>query len=311
MHSTPQVATQPIVIPLWPGGVPGSEDWTQQEQTSILPPGGHPVVRNVTQPTLTAYLPDPTVANGTAVIVCPGGGFHFLSIGFEGTDVAEWLAARGIAAFVLKYRLIRTTDNFATEVWQNLGDRSRMAQLMRPLTPLILADGQQAVRLVRQRAVEWGVATDRIGIMGFSAGGAVTVNVVLQCDAGSRPDFAAAIYAAHALDIPAPADAPPIFVLCADDDALVPSAASLGLYNTWKAAARPVELHVYQKGGHGFGMRKQGLPTDAWIERFGEWLQAQGLLAPSQPDALYGRFTGRDLLDDLEQEHRRELEPNK
>ncbi len=299
---------RPQVIPLWPDAVPGSEDWNQTEQESAMP-GGLRVIRNVTRPTLTAYFPDPAIANGTAVIVCPGGGFHFLSIGMEGTDVATWLTARGIAAFVLKYRLIRTEEDFATQVWVNLSDPNRMRALMYPLLPLILADGQQAVRLVRGRAAEWGIAADRIGIMGFSAGGAVTASVALQYVADCRPDFAAAIYAAHFADTPAPADAPPLFVLCADDDPLVPPAASLGLYSKWKTAGRPVELHIYQKGGHGFGMREQGLPIDAWIERFGEWLQVQGLLTTMSPiDALHGRFAGQDLLGDLEQEHRRELE---
>jgi len=109
--------------------------------------------------------------------------------------------------------------------------------------------------------------------MGFSAGGTVTATVALWNDGGSRPDFAAAIYSAPLEDLPVPADAPPMFLLCADDDQMA-SSVSLGLYSKWKAAARPVELHVYQKGGHGFGMQKLGLPTDTWIERFWEWLQA-------------------------------------
>ena len=269
----------PQVVPLWPGAAPGSEDWDQMEQESVMP-GGLRVIRNVARPTLTAYSSDSAFANGTAVIVCPGGGFHFLSIGMEGTDVATWLNAHGVTAFVLKYRLLRTDDDFATQVWRNLGDPTRMAALMQPLRPLLVADGQQAVRLVRQRAAEWGIQADRIGIMGFSAGGTVTSAVALRHDAGSRPDFAAAIYGAGWEDIPAPPDAPPMFVLCADDDPLIPSTVSLGLYSKWKAAARPVELHVYRKGGHGFGMRKQGLPTDTWIERFGDWLAGQGLLDP-------------------------------
>ena len=263
---------RPQVIPLWPDAVPGSEDWDQTEQESVMP-GGLRVIRNVALPTLTAYFPDPAIANGTAVIVCPGGGFHFLSIGMEGTDVATWLTARGVTAFVLKYRLLRTGDDFATQVWKNLGDQIRMAALMQPLRPLLRADGQQAVRLVRQRAAEWGIQSDRVGIMGFSAGGTVTATVALWNDAGSRPDFAAAIYSAPLEDLPVPADAPPMFLLCADDDQMA-SSVSLGLYSKWKAAARPVELHVYQKGGHGFGMQKLGLPTDTWIERFWEWLQA-------------------------------------
>jgi len=279
MNSDRFADVRPQVIPLWPGAAPGSEDWDQTEQESVMP-GGLRVIRNVARPTLTAYFPDPALANGTAVIVCPGGGFHFLSIGMEGTDVATWLTARGVTAFVLKYRLLRTGDDFATQVWKNLGDPTRMAALMAPLIPFLLADGQQAVRLVRQRAAEWRLTPDRVGIMGFSAGGTVTATVALRHDAGSRPNFAAAIYPAPLEDVAVPADAPPMFVLCADDDPLVPPAVSLGLYARWKAAARPVELHVYQKGGHGFGMQKLGLPTDTWIERFGDWLETQELLDP-------------------------------
>ena len=153
--------------------IPTSDDF---ETEALMPPANFRVIRNVAQPTLTAYFPKPTETNGTAVIVCPGGGFHFLSIDYEGTDVAAWLIARGMTAFVLKYRLLRTGDDFATEVWRNLGDPQRMAELMKPLRQLLLADGQQAVRLVRQGAAEWGIHSDRIGIMGFSAGGAVTMH---------------------------------------------------------------------------------------------------------------------------------------
>jgi acetyl esterase/lipase len=272
---------RPQILPLWPGAAPGSEEWDQTEQESVMP-GGFRVIRNVARPTLTAYVPDPTLANGSTAIVCPGGGFHFLSIGMEGTDVAAWLTRRGVTAFVLKYRLLRTDDDFATQVWTNLGDPRRMAELMEPLRPLLLADGQQAIRLVRQRAAEWGIRADRIGMLGFSAGGRVTATVALRHDAESRPDFAAVIYGADWEDIPAPPDAPPMFILCADDDPLIPPVVSLGLYAKWKTADRPVELHVYQKGGHGFGMQKRGLPTDTWIERFGDWLAGQGLLDPTR-----------------------------
>lgn len=284
MDVTLSTNAQTTVVPLWPDGAPGSEGWTQQEQEDVIPPRLK-VIRNVTQPTLMAYLPDPSIANGTAVIVCPGGAFHFLSIDMEGTDVARWLNARGVAAFVLKYRLIRTGDRFPVEVWETLNSRTRMAELMGPLRPLIVADGQQAVRVVRQHAAEWDIAPDRIGIMGFSAGGTVTENVARLHDADSRPDLAAVIYGANLAEAaPVPADAPPMFVLCADDDEMAASA-STRLYAEWRAAGRPVELHIYSKGGHGFGMNKQGLPADTWIERFGDWLQAQGLLkSPDQID---------------------------
>ena len=131
--------------------------------------------------------------------------------------------------------------------------------------------------MVRERATEWGIALDRIGIIGFSAGSTVTVSVALEHDAGSRPDFAGAIYGAGRQDVPVPADAPPLFILCADDD-LMASPESVRLYSDWKAAGHPVELHIYSKGGHGFGMNKQGLPSDTWIDRFGDWLRVQGLL---------------------------------
>jgi acetyl esterase/lipase len=265
-------------IPLWPEGAPGSEDWMQVEEQTILPPDIK-VVRNVTQPRLTVYPADPAKANGTAVIICPGGAWHFLSIDKEGTDVARWLAARGVTAFVLRYRLIKTGDNLREEADKNLGDEARMASLMQGLRPLTQADGQQAMQIVRQRAVKWGIQPRRVGMLGFSAGGDLTVNAVLYNSPDARPDFAAAIYPAVFEDVVAPPEAPPLFLLCANDDDMA-TAASLRLYSAWKAVGRPVEMHIYSQGGHGFGMVKQGLPSDTWIERLGDWLRVQGLLEP-------------------------------
>src|SRR5689334_8362001 len=168
------ITPEPQVITIWPDGAPGSEDWTQQElESDAPPPFDIKVVRNVTRPTLTAFLPDPATATGTAVIVCPGGAFHFLAIEHEGIDVAGWLTAHGVAAFVLRYRLLQTPvgdADFMQQMQQNLADRNRFKERMRHLGPLVIADGRQAVKIVRQRASEWGVAPDRIGIMGFSAG---------------------------------------------------------------------------------------------------------------------------------------------
>lgn len=268
--------TKNEVIMLWPEGAPGSEGWTQEEEETILPPSLK-VVRNVTQPSLTVFPADPAKANGTAVIICPGGAWHFLSIDMEGTEVARWLAARGVTAFVLRYRLIRTGDNLGAEVGENLNDRAKMAGLMQALHPLNLADGQRAMRLVRERAAEWGIAPDRVGMLGFSAGGAFTANAALYNPPDARPDFAAPIYPAIFADVVAPPDAPPLFLLCANDDDMA-TAASQFLYTAWKAVHRPVELHIYSTGGHGFGMTHLGLPSDTWIERFADWLQVQGLL---------------------------------
>lgn len=268
--------TQNEVIMLWPEGAPGSEGWTQVEEETILPPSLQ-VVRNVTQPSLTVYPADPHRANGTAVIICPGGAWHFLSIDKEGTDVARWLAARGVTSFVLRYRLVRTRDNLGAEMNENLSDRTRMAGLLQTLQPLTQADAQQAVRLVRERAAKWGITPERVGMIGFSAGGDLTANAALYNSPDCRPDFTAAIYPAVFEDVVAPPDAPPLFLLCAYDDDMATSG-SLRLYSAWKAVDRPVEMHIYSKGGHGFGMNPQSLPSDTWIDRFGDWLQVQGLL---------------------------------
>jgi acetyl esterase/lipase len=285
-------SAQQLIVPVWPDVAPGSEHWTQKE-VEYLNSGKQRMVRNVVKPTLTAYLPERAKANGTAVVICPGGGFRFLSWDSEGAEVAKWLMERGISAFVLKYRLI---DTGATEE----EFQKRVADLFRPSTStggnpppsdpeleqekrmiptLAAADGREAIKLVRQRASEWGIAADKIGILGFSAGAAVTMGVVMDHTPESRPNFAAPIYGGSTGSAPVPADAPPLFILVANDD----KGASLGsakLYSEWKAADKPVELHIYSKGGHGFGMNKRGLPVDTWIDRFGDWLAVQGLLKP-------------------------------
>jgi len=285
-HSTASAAQpdaiQPKVIPLWPGVAPGSEGWTQQEQEVFAPQLQTKIVHNVTRPTLTAFFPETSARNGTAVIVCPGGAFHFLAIEHEGTQVATWLNSLGITAFVLKYRLIQTGEDAIREARDHLRDPAKMAELMKPLRPLVLTDSQQAMKVVREHAVEWGIAPNRIGIMGFSAGGAVTAALALQHDSASRPDFAAPIYGVAPEQITVPEDAAPLFILCADDDPQVPSSNSVRLYSAWHATGHPAELHIYAGGGHGFGMKKQGLPVDRWADRFSDWLKAQGFLKPAQ-----------------------------
>ena len=263
---------QPQVIPLWADGEIDTTGWDQPEEIAFLR-SGLKVIRNVSQPTLTAYLPDPAIATGTAVIVCPGGAYHFLAFEHEGIQVARWLNARGIAAFLLKYRLVQTGSDFPQCVDQHLKDEHLMQTLVAPIFPLITADGCQAVRLVRAHAAEWGIDSQRIGMMGFSAGGMATLSVALHFDPDSRPNFAAPIYSAPPPDAPIPANAPPLFLLCAADDDMA-SAVSTRFYAEWRAAGHPVELHIYAKGGHGFGMNTLNLPSDFWIERFAEWLQA-------------------------------------
>ncbi|MFN8443758.1 MAG: alpha/beta hydrolase [Caldilineaceae bacterium] len=264
----------PTTIPLWPEGVSGSQDWRQSEVESISLLGSR-IVRNVTEPTLTAFLPEASQANGTSVIVAPGGAFHMLSIENEGTAVAEWLAERGVTAFVLKYRLLPTDDNYEEALKDIFADRQKTMQLLSPIRPFALADGSQAIKLVRQHAQEWGLHSHKIGLLGFSAGGRLAATLLESYDATSRPDFVGFIYGGLWTEFPAPADAPPLFIAVADDDGWS-APLCVRLYQRWKEGGHPAEMHVYAKGGHGFGLRKQGLPTDGWIERFGEWMALNG-----------------------------------
>ena len=283
-------AQQPV-LPLYPGVAPGSENAKQQE-VSFINPDKQVRIRNVTRPTLTAYLPERGKANGTAVIVAPGGGFMHLAMEKEGADVARWLQARGVAAFVLKYRLQDTGTEEEYRARAAAMNRATAAsaapQPAAPTPPapnparqqaveFAVADGAQAVKLVRQRAAEWGINPNRVGLMGFSAGGMLTMGVVMKNDPASRPDFAAPIYGGSTNGQAVATNAPPLFIAVASDDPIA-SVSSAKLYLEWKAAGRSAELHIYSQGGHGFGMTKRGLPVDGWVERLGEWLQVQGLL---------------------------------
>jgi acetyl esterase/lipase len=270
------------VIPLYSGAAPGSEKWTNPEKEYFSTVFNTQVVTNVTQPTLTAYLPAQGSANGTGVIVCPGGGFYAHSINSEGVDVAKWLAARGVAAFVLKYRLVQTGEDGTKELMAIIADRKKFDQEIAVVVPLAVTDGLTAVSYVRDHAAEFGVSPERVGIIGFSAGGTVSTAVAFQYSAESRPAFVGSIYtymaAVKTADVKS--DAPPLFVAAATNDGLAPD--SVNLYSKWIAAGKSAEIHIYSKGGHGFGMRKQNLPTDQWIDRFGEWLGVQGLLRPTR-----------------------------
>ena len=268
------------VIPLYPGVPPGSTETNYPEKAYFSHVWDTEVVTNVTKPTLTVYKPSGGSGNGNGVVICPGGGFMALSITSEGIDVAKWLTARGMTAFVLKYRVAHT-DGDATEEFQKLSqDRKKLVELIGNTVPLSVADGIAAVAYVRKHASESGLTADRVGIIGFSAGGTLAAAAGLTYTPESRPAFIAPIYAAAARlrDRPVPADAPPLFVAAATDDNLGLAPDSVDLYSRWMAAHKSAELHMYAKGGHGFGMRKQGLPSDHWIDRFTDWLQMQGWL---------------------------------
>lgn len=265
-------------IALWPGVAPGSETWDWQEQDYIFTdPWPHRITRNVAIPTLTVLLPDPSVAVGTGVVVCPGGAYHFLAVDHEGYAVAHWLNERGIAAFMLKYRVIRMPDDDAEFLAMRHTVGERLPMHFAAHWPLALADGQQAMRVVRRNAATWGVRPDRIGMLGFSAGAHLAAGVTLANEPGTRPDFVAPIYGAIWDSIVVPEDAPPLFLALASDDPIAVRPC-LALFSAWQAAGKRAELHSYAKGGHGFGMIRQHWPSDGWIDRFGEWLESEGFM---------------------------------
>jgi len=252
------------VVNIWPGTAPGSENWTQKERTADNTPIGT-VVFNVVTPTLTAYLPERSNATGACVIIAPGGAFVALAIDLEGNNVARWLQAKGIAAFVLKYRIMEKRQEGIPAM--NMDEAGKYG----------IADGIQALKVVRQHAAEWGISPDRVGFMGFSAGAMVTSGSLLQKDAAARPNFAAMIYGGPFGVMPAiPAKLPPMFLVWAQDDpvALEPV---VKFYDALTSAGHKPEVHIFSTGGHGFGMRKQGTSSDHWIDAFYYWLEAQGL----------------------------------
>ena len=250
---------------VWPGVAPGSERWTHEERTIDDTPVGQ-IVQNVVTPTLAAYLPAPDKATGSAVIVAPGGAFVALAMELEGTAVARWFQERGVAAFVLKYRLLERIDG--APLPSNMDEAGKYG----------MADGIQALNVLRQRASGFRIDPDRIGFVGFSAGAMVASAALLQQDAAARPSFAALIYGGpFGAMPPIPERLPPMFLAWAQDDAV-----ALGFivrfHDTLKAAGHRPEVHAYSSGGHGFALKQQGTSSDRWIEQLHLWMATQGFL---------------------------------
>jgi acetyl esterase/lipase len=240
--------------------------------------GSDLVVRNVTVPTLTPVLPAVGTGTGLAVIVAPGGGFSYLSMNHEGFWVANWLAAHGIAAFVLKYRLNPTPADLAQFAQSRVPSaKSRLRAVnSSPAAAWAQADGLAAIALLRRQSAGFHVDPNRIGFIGFSAGAVTAMNVATAYSAAARPDFVASIYG-QMPNRPVPADAPPLFAAAAADDPLLGDAAQ-PMFTAWRAAGKSAELHIYQGGKHGFGMVAHGTASDHWIDEFFWWLRAEGLL---------------------------------
>ena len=280
------VVAQQKVVPLYDGPPPGSESWTWDEAENDNNRWQTKVVYNVSKPTLTVFVPEADKSNGTAVIIAPGGGFHALSINSEGLDVAKWLVQKGITCFVLKYRLVHVLSNDPTVELAGKMGKKEFDDDVSKVMPLVAADGKNAIAWVRKHAAEYKIDANKVGIMGFSAGGTVASSTLFGYTKENRPDFAAPVYPFFPASMIGPVanDAPPIFIVTATDDGLGLAPHSIDLYNKWLSTKHDAELHMYARGNHGFGMRKQNLPTDNWIERFYEWLGVQGLLAKKVVD---------------------------
>lgn len=257
-----QATTQ--TLRLWPGTAPGSEAWTQQEQTFPNTPVGT-VVLNVVTPTLTAYLPDRSKANGSAIIIAPGGYCVALAISAEGTDVARKLQERGIAAFVLKYRIIEKKQQGVPQVDMDSACKYGMA------------DGIQAVKVLREHAAQFGISPTRVGFIGFSAGGMIASAALLQSDPAARPDFAALVYGAPFGVMPTiPKNLPPVFMAWAQDDPIARDAVAK-FYDVLVSAGNKPEAHIFASGGHGFALKNQGTTSDRWTDDFFSWFDAEHL----------------------------------
>ncbi len=234
---------------------------------------GNPGVRNVTAPTLTPVLPAGESAGGFGVIVAPGGGYKYLAIEHEGFAVARWLAERGVAAFVLKYRIDQTPDDdadFEQRLLEGIDINKPAYEGFHQ--PDAIADAHAALKVVRERAPAWGVDPARIGMLGFSAG-AITALLAATAPGAPRPSFVAAIYGPLEA-IAVPPDAPPLFVALAANDQLF-AGRGFGLLEAWERAKRPYEFHMYEDGLHGFGLGAPGTTSTGWPEAFLTWMRTR------------------------------------
>jgi acetyl esterase/lipase len=285
-------AEESFMLPVWPAAVAGDYGTIGPERVrapSEAPTKDAKWITNVTKPAITVFRPSKDTHTGTAILICPGGGYWNLAWDLEGEEMAAWLNTIGVTGCVLKYRVPR-----------------REGQPERLPAPGPLLDAQRAISLVRSRAADWGIATNRIGVLGFSAGGHLAVATATHFDQrryeaideidkiSCRPDFAVAVYPGYFIEqqpagveinkgvlapyIRIPEGTPPIFLVHASDDPVAGAENSIVMYMALKRANVPAELHLYASGGHGFGVRKSNLPCSTWTDRCAAWLQSQGML---------------------------------
>jgi acetyl esterase/lipase len=271
-------AEKPLTVDVWPGAAPGEKGDIGEEK--LLPnQGGKPVQRlsNVSKPTVAVYKPEKDKDTGAAVLICPGGGYSILAMDLEGEEIAQWLNSIGVTGIVLKYRVPARKD--------------------RPKHEAPLQDAQRAISLVRSHAKEWGIAPERIGILGFSAGGHLAAAASTNFDKrhydpidavdkiDCRPDFTVLVYPAYLMakdgglspEIRVDAKTPPTFFVHANDDG-ISAANSVTMYLALRGVKVPAELHIYASGGHGFGLRPTSHASSTWPQRCEQWMKGQGLL---------------------------------
>lgn len=297
------LAADPIVLDLWPEGqMPGEPALVEGEERDLTKTddkliAGEPIIKlgHVTRPQVEVFLPPADKANGSAVVVCPGGGFHILAWDLEGTEVAEWFNSLGVAAIVLKYRVPTRPHGNELVTFPNVPSFKLPAMAVGPVM-----DAQRAMSLVNENADEWKIDPDRIGILGFSAGGFTAVMASLADgrlyeltdgpdEASVRPRFALVIYPGGLVEengqlksfVSVTEKTPPMFFAHAADDR-VSCLNSVALFTALKLGGIPAELHVYESGGHGYGLRRTDVPVTRWTDRAEEWLEGQGLLG-SEP----------------------------
>jgi acetyl esterase/lipase len=284
--STSLLAAEPVVVPLWPGTPPGDPGLAAEETVRIFESpilkGPTRLITNVTKPTITVCSPPKDWNSGTAMLICPGGGYHNLFWELEGEEVAAWLTAHGMTGIILKYRCPRRPGDAPKEP---------------PLGPLL--DAQRAVSLVRSRAAEWGIDPHRIVMVGFSAGGHLAFATATSFEkrlydpldsidtVSCRPDFAVCCYSGYLMNtendatagpLRIPAQTPPIFLAHSSDDKISPPGHSVAAYLALTRAGIPAELHIFASGDHDFGVRQNGKPPSSWPELCLKWLSARGLL---------------------------------
>lgn len=279
------------IIHLWPDGPPTVIENMPPEVSYNAASGsgaGTRMIRNVSEPTLSVYVPEPGMSNGIGVIVCPGGGWTIHAWTHEGLDVADWLTGLGYTAFLLKYRVQASEEDQAAfdKRWGST-DSSLIASIKAADKPRSIGalvstpeykaareacadDGRRAIAIAREIAPRLGVRPEAIGMVGFSAGAFLMVDIAVDPRA-EQVAFIAPIYGGETNGAPVPPDAPPLFTAVAQDDILIRIVE--GVYTDWVMADRPAEIHVFRRGQHGFGMWKQGLPSDGWPDLFLAWLQ--------------------------------------